>query len=543
MKAFVLIRLRFASLRRRLLAAFIGVLFLSLALTAAIFWLQIRVYDVQQVQSDLGTSAPTVLTGVKQRLESYWQTNLPEAKLRTQLAGVARASGVRVILTDFCNHVAIDTAYSGDLVALPKTRVLPNCSADLADPAAASGQPHSIFLEPGGDLVRQTGSLPGGGTWYYRAYIAPTFQPYAPLQGQSLPLQARTIIITKSPGAVEQDALGNVLPKLAAAGIFAVALTLVVVVLLVGAIIRPLRMITAASERMARGDYDQRVPETGADEVGQLARSFNRMAGEVNNAREMQRRFLANVSHDLKTPLTSILGFSQILVEESAGPTQQRAAQVINEEARRLQRLTLDLLELSRLESGRLQLRRTILDLNDLAGRALAPYAELPANAALHFLDQRASGPLWISGDGDRLMQALVNLLDNAVKFCDPKGSVALGTERRGTAAVLTVANTGVAIDPEDITRVFQRFYRTDHSRATRTGGTGLGLAIVREVVAAHGGQIEARSDDDGWTRFVMSLPSASEGAARQAAQGTSETSPTPRPTVEQGSPAPEIPV
>jgi signal transduction histidine kinase len=543
MKAFVLVRLRFASLRRRLLAAFIGVLFLSLALTAAIFWLQIRVYDVQQVQSDLGTSAPTVLTRVKQQLESYWQTNLPEAKLRTQLANFARTSGVRVILTDFCNHVAIDTAYSGDLVALPRTRVLPNCSPALADPAAASGRPHSLFLEPGGDQVRQTGSLPGGGTWYYRAYIAPTFQPYAPSQGQSLPLQARTIIIAKSPGAVEQDALGNVLPKLAAAGIFAVALTLVVVVLLVGAIIRPIRMITAASERMARGDYDQRVPETGADEVGQLARSFNRMAGEVNNAREMQRRFLANVSHDLKTPLTSILGFSQILAEESAGPTQQRAAQVINEEARRLQRLTLDLLELSRLESGRLQLRRTILDLNDLAGRALAPYAELPANAALHFLDQRAAGPLWISGDGDRLMQALVNLLDNAVKFCDPKGSVALRTERRGTAAVLTVANTGVAIDPEDLTRVFQRFYRTDHSRATRTGGTGLGLAIVREVVAAHGGQVEARSDDDGWTRFVMSLPSASEGAARQAAQRTSETSPTPRPTVEQGSRAPEIPV
>jgi signal transduction histidine kinase len=245
----------------------------------------------------------------------------------------------------------------------------------------------------------------------------------------------------------------------------------------------------------------------------------------------------------LKTPLTSILGFSQILVEDSAGPTQQRAAQVINEEAHRLQRLTLDLLDLSRLESGRLQLRRTMLDLNDLAGRALAPYAELPANASLHFLDRRASGPLWISGDGDRLMQILVNLLDNAVKFCDPEGSVALRTERRGTKAVLTVANTGAAIDPEDLTRVFQRFYRTDHSRATRTGGTGLGLAIVRELVAAHGGQVEARSDDDGWTRFVISLPSIGEEAARPAASGSGEGSATPRSPVEQGSHAPEIPV
>ncbi|MGH2346512.1 MAG: hypothetical protein ACRDG4_14890, partial [Chloroflexota bacterium] len=115
MKAFVLARLHFVSLRRRLLAAFIGVLLLSLALTAAIFWLQIRVYDVQQVQADLGTSAPTVLTRAKQQLEGYWQTNLPEPKLRAELAGVARSAGVRIILTDFCNHVAIDTAYNDNL--------------------------------------------------------------------------------------------------------------------------------------------------------------------------------------------------------------------------------------------------------------------------------------------------------------------------------------------------------------------------------------------------------------------------------------------
>ncbi|MGH2409310.1 MAG: sensor histidine kinase, partial [Chloroflexota bacterium] len=302
------------------------------------------------------------------------------------------------------------------------------------------------------------------------------------------------------------------------------------VLVLVGAITRPLRTITAASERMAKGDYDQRVPEAGADEVSHLARSFNRMASEVSTAREVQRQFIANVSHDLKTPLTSILGFSQILAEESAEPTQQRAAQVINEEARRLQRLTLDLLDLSRLEAGQLQLRRSVLDLNDLAGRALAPYAELPANAALCFLDQRSSGSLTISGDGDRLMQVLVNLLDNAVKFCDPRGSVALRTERRGTEAVLTVANTGAGLSPEDLTRVFQRFYRSDHSRASRTGGTGLGLAIVREIVAAHGGRVEARSEGDGWTHFVVSLPALAEGPARAAVPGERRSETAPRP-------------
>ncbi len=507
---------RFISLRRRLFASFLGVLLLSLVLTAAIFWFQIRIYDTQQVQSDLGTSAPAVLIRVKELLYGYWQTNGAASELREGLEARAHQAGVRIVLTDYCNHVAVDTNYTGALVQLPPSEVLPTCSASLADPGAARGQPQTLFLEPGSEQVRQTNGLPGGGTWFYRAYQAPSFG-FELSPGQQAPLSVRTIILAKSPAGVEQNALSTILPRLAAAGIFAVLLTLVVVVLIVGAITRPLRMITAASERMARGDYDQRVPEAREDEVGQLARSFNRMASEVSNAREMQRQFIANVSHDLKTPLTSILGFSHILAEraeEQADPTQQRAAQVINEEARRLQRLTLDLLDLSRLEAGQLQLKHDMLDLNELAGKAFARYAELPANAHVHFLDERVPGALPIWGDADRLMQVLVNLLDNAVKFCDPAGSVALRTKRQGKEATLTVANTGAGIAPEDLIRVFQRFYRADQSRARRTGGAGLGLAIVREIVAAHSGRVEAHSDIGGWTRFVVTLPIAASARA-----------------------------
>ena len=268
-------------------------------------------------------------------------------------------------------------------------------------------------------------------------------------------LPVRDIILAKSPGSATADALGNILPRLAAAGTVAIGLTLLVVLLIVRAITHPLRMITAASERMARGDYDQRVPEGGADEVGQLARSFNRMASEVGAAREHQRQFIANVSHDLKTPLTSILGFSQILAESDAvdaDPGGRRAVQVISEEARRLQRLTRDLLDLSRLEAGQLQMRHGLCDLDALAGEALRRYAELPANASLPFLDCRVPGPLLVLGDPDRLMQVLVNLLDNAVKFCDPGGQVVLETGDSGGQAIA---------------------HNRQHRRGDRRGGSG----------------------------------------------------------------------
>jgi len=503
---------RFASLRSKLFIAFAGVLLLSLVLTATTFWVQIRVYDTQQVQSELQSAAPNVYPGIKHDLVRYWENAHPNpTQLKVDLTIRAHTFGVRIVLTDYCNHIAIDTDSTQPLSSPVNGQSIAACGQWLDDLTSADAQPDTLIVGLGVNRGQQV-TLPGSGASFYFAYPAPPYVPYAPLQGTTTPLLVRTIIIAKSPGSVDQDALGKVLPRLALAGAFAVLLTLLVVVVIVGAITRPLRTIMVASERMARGDYDQSVPSAGKDEVGQLARSFNRMSTEVRDAREFQRQFIANVSHDLKTPLTSILGFSQILIESdevTANPMQLRAAQVINQEARRLQRLTLDLLDLSRLEARQLQLRSTRCNLNELVGAALARYVDLPANKAIHFLDRRARQEVLVRADPDRLMQVLVNLLDNAVKFCDPGGSVAAETALLGAEAKVTISNTGVAIAQEDLARVFQRFYRTDHSRATRTGGTGLGLAIVSEIVAAHAGRVHASSDPDGWTRFVVTLPVA----------------------------------
>lgn len=511
---------RFTSLGARLFAAFAGVLILSLVLTATSFWLQIRLYNSQQVRQNLLGVAPSVRAEVKAALVHYWERpNGSIDELKAQLVRVARGAGVRVLLTDYCNNVAIDTSSAAPLRPPGPAFAEPaGCSPVLDDLGGAGGsQPTRLTAVVSLDRVRQA-TLPRAGASYYLAFVPPPFFSYAPIHTGNTPLLVRTIIVAMSQGGIDQDALRNILPRLAVAGVLAVLVTLLVVLAIVRAITRPLHTITLASERMARGDYDQRVPDAGDDEVGQLARSFNRMALEVRNAREHQRQFIANVSHDLKTPLTSILGFSRILSENEGVASDvmgRRAVQVIDEEAHRLQRLTRELLDLSRLEAGQLRLRREPVDLNDLAGGVLARFADLPANATRTFHDRRCRGALPISGDPDRLTQVLVNLIDNAVAFSDPGGSVAVETAVQGAAAMLTVANTGSGIAPEDLSRVFARFYRTDHSRATRTGGTGLGLAIVREIVAAHGGQVTARSDPDGWTRFVVTLPCASQ-AGRQ---------------------------
>ncbi len=540
---------RFVSLRSRLFVAFVGVLLFSSALTGAAFWRQISASDARQVQSDLLTSAPSVFTQVKKDLIRFSQSEEAQdagqrdlaavTALRGQLTSLARASGFRILLTDYCDQVAMDTDSTSPPVSLyPQT----DCRT-LDDVSGRSPQPVVLSLQSPNSCkqVQQTTGLPGGSTYYYAACSASFSASYAALMGTAAwqsytpPLLVRAIIVAKSPGGVDQRAFGSLVPELARAGAFALVVTMLVVLLIVRAITRPIQSIAQASEKMARGDYNQRVQEARNDEIGDLARSFNKMASEVSTAREMQRQFIANVSHDLKTPLTSLVGFSQILAdsdEMAADATQRRAVQVINEEARRLQRLTQDLLDLSKLEAGQLQLRQQAVDLNHLAGSILERYATLPAHAGLRFLDERSVGALMVFGDADRLTQVLVNLMDNAVKFCDAAGTVALSTAAVAAGVSMTVSNTGAGIAAEDLTRVFQRFYRTDHSRATRTGGTGLGLAIVREIVVAHGGNVEARSGEDGWTRFVVILPGLAGLQAQPGDGGKARTDVSDAPAV-----------
>jgi signal transduction histidine kinase len=282
----------------------------------------------------------------------------------------------------------------------------------------------------------------------------------------------------------------------------------------------PLRRLASAANAIAQGDYDHRVAIQGPTEVQELAQSFNSMAEQVKASQQSQRDFLANVSHDLKTPLTSIQGFAQAITDGAARDpaSVRRSADVIQDQAQRMSRMVTELLDLARIESGQIVMRREAVHLDavlrDCANR-LALYAQ---QASVKLEVQVPDDLPVITGDGDRLAQAITNLLDNALKHTPEGGQVTLAARslagssivRRGktwpAGVEVAVTDTGGGIPPEDLSRIFERFYQVDKSRP-RGGGLGLGLAIVKQIVEAHYGIIRAESVVGIGSRFTVTLP------------------------------------
>lgn len=268
---------------------------------------------------------------------------------------------------------------------------------------------------------------------------------------------------------------------------------------------RPLREAQAATSRIASGDLAARVPENPADgdELVGLARSINTMAGSLERSRGLERQFLLSVSHDLRTPLTSIRGFAEALSEGKA-PDPAHAASIIGAEARRLERLVGDLLELAKLDA-----RRFSLDVRGTdVGEVVADTAEgfRPAADAAGVALAVAAGPpgsLTAAADPDRLAQVVANLVENALKFATR--SISVGTGRAGEAVTVWVDDDGPGIAGDDLPHVFEPFWSSRRSPA-RQVGSGLGLAIVSELVTAMGGTVRAEAAAGGGTRMVVSL-------------------------------------
>jgi two-component system OmpR family sensor kinase len=288
------------------------------------------------------------------------------------------------------------------------------------------------------------------------------------------------------------------------AGLGGALLAALVSLALARRITRPVAALAAATGHLAAGRPVAPVPVEGQDELASLARSFNRMAAALDASREAQRSFLESVSHELKTPLTSIRGYGEALGDGAVAPAQ--AGAVIVAEAGRLERLVSDLLELARLQRSEFEVRREPVDLADVAARAVERHRPRAAelSVALVHLDEGRPGER-VLGDGDRLVQAVSNLVENALRLTPAGGSVTV----RSAGCSISVQDTGPGLAGEELARAFERFYLYDRYRSERPVGSGLGLAIVRGLVERMGGSVEVASEPGAGATFTVRLPPA----------------------------------
>ena len=303
----------------------------------------------------------------------------------------------------------------------------------------------------------------------------------------------------------------ELLPPFIQGGVIALLLSLIVAYFIARWIADPLQDVVTVAGNMP-SEQIRPVAVHGPHEVQDLTRAFNAMVARMQSSQKSQRHFVANVSHELKTPLTSIQGFAQALLDGTADTPEARkqAAEVIYNESARMHRMVLDLLDLARLDAGTADLKLSPLNMPALLNSIAEKFSPM-ANKAGVMISVIASADLPVLlADGDRLAQVFTNLVDNALKFTPAGGTINLQAEMVQGEMQVLVSDTGRGIPASALAHVFDRFYQADFSRSGgKKHGAGLGLAIVLEIVQAHGGRINVRSQEGVGTSFIVNLPLA----------------------------------
>lgn len=463
------------SLATRLFAAFLAIILLVIAIVSLALILLLR-------------SNPLVQRAGLSRLHALAQTaaeqGLPPGGLGGSAAAawvseLAASTNTRVLLTNAAGQVLADSG-DGQAPALNFLRFR-SARRDPAYPDTLIGQ------------LRDR-------RWQQWLYVA------RPLGGQRLLVLA----VPPERWAVLGFFRENLLWPLFQSAAFAIGVAALLAVVITRSVARPLQQMAAVAQGVAHGRYEQAARVSGPDEVRALGAAINSMASQVQANQQAQRDFLANVSHELKTPLTSIQGFAQALLEGAVTTPDgtHRAATIIHTEAERLGRMVASLLDLARLNP---RLRENAWSMLDLPALLAAQVEKFGLRAAAADITLTAALPPTlpaVMGDADRLAQVFGNLLDNALTHTPAGGRVTLSAAPASATVEVTVTDTGSGIPAGDLNRIFERFYQVDKSRV-HGGGVGLGLAITKEIVEAHGGTVRAESEPGQGARLVVVLPTA----------------------------------
>jgi signal transduction histidine kinase len=362
-----------------------------------------------------------------------------------------------------------------------------------------------VVLDATGRVVADTGKASTGEQ-----------HPFAHLQnGVAITLDDKTVgtvlvgsMIEPVLNPADEDFLNSVNWSILVTSLTVGLLVLIFGSLLFWQITSPLRALTQASEAIASGKLNQRVQVRSEDEIGRLARAFNRMAESLSQADTQRRNLLADIAHELRTPLTVIQGNLEGLLDGVFDLTPENVA-TVHRQTMVLNRLVADLRDLALAEAGQLQLERKPIDLKTVIAEICKSLEGQASEKGITLILNQIEPLPSLDADEQRITQVLFNLLTNAMRYTPTGGTITISAEVRDRAVVISVRDTGVGIASEELPHVFDRFYRANHSRTRRasTDGSGLGLTISRQIVEAHGGQIWAQSSLGVGSTFAFSLP------------------------------------
>jgi signal transduction histidine kinase len=459
------------TLRTRLILSYILIIVLCLGIAGVSVSVVLQNYRDQLTLTRLDDMTRPISVQIRSLLRG--QTTLTEAWSNIQEQ--AQSNNIYILFVDDKGNLVREAAPA--VTSQPLT--------------SANGFPHGISQAAHG-----TFSTLSGQTFVYSAY---------PLGRVTDPLvsRAQTVVLCQPQSSVAILMAGVIGPFIWA-GIITLIIALAVAFYLARSFYHPIQQVSKAAGNVAEGHYDQVVPVTGPQEIQGLASSFNEMTRKVKDSQQQLRHFVADVSHQLKSPLTSIQGFAQAMLDGTASDeaTRQKAAHIIVDESKRMIRQVNELLELSRMQAGQVAMAQEPVNVPELLLHCQEIFALRLEEKKIRLKNQLESA-VTIRGDADRLEDVFSNLLDNAIKNTPQQGEISVGVSSQGNSLTVTIADTGPGIPPEQIPYVFERFQQSSGLRS----GFGLGLAIAREIVLAHGGKIEVTSNPGEGAQFVVTLP------------------------------------
>ena len=414
---------------------------------------------------------------VEKRAEAAEAAGLDVEDIKRGITLTARAAGKSILVTD---------AYGSVVLSIPSEYQGMEVSVKTCNATYSRG------------IYDEMGTL--GGIFSSRYYIAgkPILDEKGMLQGFVF-------------AGANADSLTEYLANLFSTFILSAGLMLMVSsvlsIVLTNRMTTPLRRISDAAKKFGGGDFSARGPVEGDDELAQLAETFNTMAGSLEKIDQSRRSFMGNIAHELRTPMTTIKGFIDGMLDGTIPPEEnQRYLAIVSQETGRLARLVQNMLDITKLEAGEVPIHAKNYDLWQTVTDVVLSDEQRIEDGKID-IQGLGGPPLMICADPDFVHQVVYNIVDNAIKFTPAGGVISFAAEKHGSMVEVRIENTGAGIAPEALPFVFERFYKEDRSRGMNTRGSGLGLHICKILINLSGGQIHAESEEGKWCRFVFTLP------------------------------------